>query len=106
VCRLISEPNALLRAISTKRKLKKIKKTFPDFKSDEQAEHFVDTADLSAYDFSQLNSVKFEFTNKDERINKRLPSALLAAVKLKAVAAGTHYQRFIRATLEKAVSGK
>ena len=51
-------------------------------------------------------SSMFEFTAKDERINMRLPSSLLVAVKAKAKAAGMPYQRFIRATLEKAVSGK
>lgn len=83
-----------------------MKKTFPDFKTDEEAEHFVDTADLSEYDMSGFVPFKFEFANKDERINMRLPSSLLLAVKAKAKVAGIPYQRFIRATLEKAVSGK
>jgi predicted DNA binding CopG/RHH family protein len=83
-----------------------MKKIFPDFKTDEEAEHFVDTADLSEYDMSGFVPFKFEFAAKDERINMRLPSSLLVAVKAKAKAAGMPYQRFIRATLEKAVSGK
>jgi predicted DNA binding CopG/RHH family protein len=83
-----------------------MKKTFPDFKTDEEAEHFVDTADLSEYDLSDFKPFKFEFTAKDERINMRLPSSLLKAVKAKAKEAGIPYQRFIRAVLEGAVGGK
>jgi predicted DNA binding CopG/RHH family protein len=83
-------------------------KKFPVLKTDEEAEHFIETADLSEYDFSgfvQFSS-KFEFAAKDERINMRLPSSLLGAVKAKAKEAGMPYQRFIRATLEKAVRGE
>jgi len=83
-----------------------MKKTLPDFKTDEEAELFVETADLSEYDFSGFKRVKFEFTSKDERVNMRLPSALLAAVKEKAKAAGMPYQRYIRAVLEDAVNKK
>jgi predicted DNA binding CopG/RHH family protein len=83
-----------------------MKKTFPNFKSDEEAERFVDAADLSEYDFSDFKPAKFEFSAKDERINMRLPAALLKAVQAKAKAAGMPYQRFIRATLEKEVAGK
>ena len=39
-------------------------------------------------------------------MNMRLPSALLKAVRAKAEAQGMPYQRFIRAALEQAVSGK
>ncbi len=77
----------------------------PILRTDEEAEAFLDQ-DLSDLDFSQFKAVKFEFTAKDERINMRLPSSLLAAVKAKAKAAGMPYQRFIRAVLEGAVNGK
>jgi predicted DNA binding CopG/RHH family protein len=77
----------------------------PVMTTDAEAEAFLDQ-DLSDLDFSQFKSAQFEFTAKDERINMRLPSSLLGAVKAKAKAAGMPYQRFIRATLEKAVSGK
>ena len=80
-------------------------KQVPILRTDEEAEAFLDQ-DLSDLDFSQFKSVKFEFAAKDERINMRLPSSLLGAVKAKAKEAGIPYQRFIRATLEKAVSGK
>jgi len=83
-----------------------MKRKFPDFKSDAEAEAFVDTADLSAYDFSQFKTVQFEFQAKTERVNMRLPADLLKAVRSKAEAEGMPYQRFIRATLEKAVTGR
>ena len=77
----------------------------PVLRTDEEAEAFLEQ-DLSDLDFSQFKPVKFEFAAKDERINMRLPSSLLVAVKAKAKAAGMPYQRFIRAALEKVVSGK
>ncbi len=83
-----------------------MKKTFPIFKTDEEAELFVDAADLSEYDFSQFKPVKFEFAAKDQRLNMRLPLSLLEAVKKKAKAEGLPYQKYIRATLEKAVGEK
>ena len=81
-------------------------KKLPILKTDREAEDFVDNADLSEYDLSGFKPFKFEFAAKDERINMRLPAALLQAVKKKAKAEGLPYQRFIRATLEKAVAGK
>jgi predicted DNA binding CopG/RHH family protein len=81
-----------------------MKKQFPDFKTDAEAEAFVESADLSEYDFSQFKPVQFEFQAKTERVNMRLPAELLKAVQAKAKAEGMPYQRFIRATLEKAVT--
>jgi predicted DNA binding CopG/RHH family protein len=80
-------------------------KKFPILKTDEEAEAFLEQ-DLSEYDFSQFKPVKFEFLPKEERVNMRLPAALLKAVREKAEAAGMPYQRFIRAALERAVRGK
>jgi predicted DNA binding CopG/RHH family protein len=80
-------------------------KKVPILKTDEEAEAFLDQ-DLSDLDFSQFKPVRFEFQAKTERINMRLPAELLKAVQAKAKAEGMPYQRFIRATLEKAVAGK
>ena len=41
-------------------------KPFPVFKTDEEAEKFVDEADLSEYDFSQFKPARFEFAKKSE----------------------------------------
>ena len=80
-----------------------MKKKLPSFDSDEAAERFVDTADLSEYDLSGIEMVRFEFQPKTERVNMRLPRPLLDAVKVAAERAGVPYQRFIRQALEAAV---
>ena len=80
-------------------------KTIPTFKSDEEAEAFIDTADLSDYDLSGFKPARFEFEAKDAQINMRLPTSLLRAVQEIAAAQGIPYQRFIRQTLEHAVAG-
>ncbi len=80
-------------------KLKKL----PHLMSDEAAEHFLDTADLSEYDLSDMKRVHFEFKNKDARVNMRLPASLLAEVKAAAAKAGMPYQRFIRQAVEGAL---
>lgn len=82
-----------------------MKKKIPAFESDEEAERFVETADLSEYDLSGARAVLFEFEKKAARINMRLPEPLLTAVKERAKARGIPYQRFIREVLEKAVAG-
>jgi len=78
-------------------------KKMPALRTDEEAEHFVETADLSEYDLSGFKPVHFEFAKKDERVNMCLPGDLLAAVKEKARMRGLPYQRFIREALERAV---
>jgi predicted DNA binding CopG/RHH family protein len=75
----------------------------PELASDEEAEAFVASADLTQFDLSDMQSVRFEFQPKSERINMRLPRSLLDAVKAKASEAGVPYQRFIRHALETAV---
>jgi predicted DNA binding CopG/RHH family protein len=80
-------------------KLKKL----PTFKSDLEAERFVDKADLSEYDLSGGEFVRFELKPKDKSVNLRLPGQLLEAVRKRAKRAGLPYQRFIRMALEEAV---
>jgi predicted DNA binding CopG/RHH family protein len=79
-----------------------MKKTIPTFKTDEEAERFVDTADLSEYDLSG-QFMKFELRPKDKTVSLRLPEALLNEVRLRAQRAGMPYQRFIRMAVERAV---
>ena len=81
-------------------------KPFPVFKSDEEAEKFVDEADLSDYDFSQFKPVHFEFEKKAAQLNMRVPQPLLDAVKDKAKARGIPYTRYIRELLEHDISGR
>ncbi len=77
-----------------------MKKPLPRLESDEDAENFVAHADLTDYDLSSVKLVTFEFQAKTERVNMRLPSALLKAVKESAEKAGIPYQRYIRQVLE------
>jgi predicted DNA binding CopG/RHH family protein len=79
-------------------------KKIPIFKTDEEAETFIDTADLSEYDLSGFKPAAFEFEAKDTQINMRLPASLLHAVRETAKERGIPYQRFIRQTLERAVA--
>jgi predicted DNA binding CopG/RHH family protein len=80
-----------------------MKKRLPRLDSDEAAAAFVAEADLSEYDLSRMEMVRFEFQPKTERVNMRLPRPLLDAVKASAAKAGMPYQRFIRQALEAAV---
>ena len=75
----------------------------PRLKTDDEAEEFL-AQDLSRLDFAQFKPVQFEFQAKDEQINMRVPGPLLAAVKARAKARGIPYTRFIRETLEQAVT--
>lgn len=83
-----------------------MKKKIPTFNTDEEAERFVETADLSEYDLSRAKPVQFEFEKKDARVNMRLPQSLVDALKEHAKQRGIPYQRFIRETLEHAVTRK
>ncbi|MFZ0659594.1 MAG: BrnA antitoxin family protein [Candidatus Binataceae bacterium] len=83
-----------------------MKKKLPSFKSDKEAEEFVDQADLTQYDLSGMRPMGFEFQPKSERVNMRLPRQLLEAVRASAARAGVPYQRFIRQALEDAVRRK
>ncbi len=78
-------------------------KKLPALKSDRAAERFVDQADLTQYDLSGGEFVRFEMKPKDKSVNLRLPGQLLDAVRLRAKRAGVPYQRFIRMALEQAV---
>ncbi|MBW0004623.1 MAG: BrnA antitoxin family protein [Hyphomicrobiales bacterium] len=80
-----------------------MKKPIPSFKTDEEAEDFVATADLSEYDLSGGRLMRFELRPKDKSVSLRLPEKLLTAVRSRARRAGIPYQRFIRMALEQAV---
>jgi predicted DNA binding CopG/RHH family protein len=78
-------------------------KKLPTLKSDEEAEDFVENADLTEYDLRAFRPIRFEFQKKEARVNMRLPVSLLEAVKQEAGRRGMPYQRFIRETIERAV---
>jgi predicted DNA binding CopG/RHH family protein len=83
-----------------------MKKRIPTFKTDKEAEDFVAAADLSEYDLSGGQLLRFEMKRKDKTVNLRLPEQLLNAVRKRAADAGMPYQRFIRMALERAVQGR
>jgi predicted DNA binding CopG/RHH family protein len=83
-----------------------LKKKIPAFKSDRAAAAFVDKADLSQYDLSGAQMVRFEMKRKDKSINLRLPKELYDAVRQRATRAGLPYQRFIRLALENAIAAQ
>ncbi len=85
---------------TSEKKLKKI----PPMRTDQEAEDFVSTADLTQYDLSGFRPARFEFEKKAARINMRLPQSLLDAVKARAEERGIPYQRYIREILEQAVA--
>ncbi len=85
---------------------KRRSKPIPRLRTDEDAERFVEEADLTEFDLSGFKPARFEFEKKSARVNMRLPRPLLDAVKARAKARGMPYQRFIREALERALSDK
>ena len=81
-----------------------MKKQFPTFKTDDEAEHFVETADLSQYDFSGFRRTTFEFEPKTKSVTMRLPGSLLDAVRARAEKQGMPYQKLIRIAIERLVA--
>ena len=81
-----------------------MKKKIPAFKSARAAAAFVDKADLSQYDLSGAQTVRFEMKRKDKSINLRLPEELYDAVRQRATHAGLPYKRFIRLENMKALA--
>ena len=75
---------------------KKDKKPLPVFKTDEEAERFVEEADLTDYDLSGGHTVRFEFSKKTAQLNMRLPEDQLTALKKAAKQQGIPYTRLVR----------
>ena len=76
-----------------------MKRKVPQMKSDREVESFIEQ-DLSDLDFSQFKPYRFEFENKDARVNMRLPKRQLDAVKAEAKRRGVPYQRLMRELLQ------
>jgi len=78
----------------------------PVFKTDKQAERFLEK-DLSEYIGAEnLAPFQFEFRPKRKSINLRISEELLAAIRTDAHRRGIPYQRYIRQTLETAVRNR
>lgn len=81
-----------------------MKKKREPLSNDAEAEEVAATADLTEYELSVARTVRFEFEAKSAKISTRLPESLLRAVKALAANHGAPYQRFIRETLERALT--
>jgi len=90
---------------------RKTLKPFPVFKTDKEAEDFVDNADLTEYDFSdfKIRSMESVIANfeknlerqkKQKRMYMRLPEVLFGALKAKAQEMGMPYSKYVRTVLE------
>ncbi|WP_396583968.1 CopG family antitoxin [Bartonella grahamii] len=76
-------------------------KQMPVLKTDEEAENFVDTADLTDYDLTGFKPVHFEFLPKEASMNIRLPQALMKALKEKAKNQAIPYTRYVLHLIER-----
>lgn len=81
-----------------------MKRKWPVLTSDEDAERFVEEADLTEYDFSQVVPVSYEFERKAAALNMRIPQSLLDAVKAKAAAKGMPFTRYVRLLIEQDIA--
>ncbi len=75
-------------------------KKFPASESDDEADAWLQAADLTEYDLSEMKKVRFELARKDASISLRLPAALLATLKAEAAKANLPPQRLIRMLME------
>ncbi|GJL66976.1 MAG: hypothetical protein NPIRA05_19470 [Nitrospirales bacterium] len=81
-----------------------MKKKVPTFKSDKEAEEFLEQ-DLTDYiDPSNAQRVTFEFLPKTEKVNLRFPPELLSEVRKKASKQGISYQKYIRRAVEESLT--
>jgi predicted DNA binding CopG/RHH family protein len=78
--------------MQTTKSLKKLPVLF----TDEDAERFVDQADLTDYDLSGFKPMRFEFAKKDARLELRLPPDQLLALKAAAQKMGIPHTRLVR----------
>jgi predicted DNA binding CopG/RHH family protein len=81
-------------------------KKFPDLKSDDEADRWLQRADLTDYDLTEMRKVRFELARKDASISLRLPAALLATLRAEAAKANMPTQRLIRMLIEAQLAQK
>lgn len=79
------------------------RKKLPDFATDEEAEDFVASADLTTYDLSGFVVAPLSFAADETRSSVSLPSSLVDQVRLKAEREGISADQFIRRALERAI---
>ncbi len=85
-------------------KNKKKLKNLPPLKTDQEAERFVDEADLSQFDLSGFKSMNFELEKKDVNISIRFSQGQLRQVRAEAEKRNVPYQRFIRQLIQRGLT--
>jgi predicted DNA binding CopG/RHH family protein len=81
-----------------------MKKKVPHFKTDEEAEAFLER-DLTDYlHAGNFKPMHFEIRPKEKSINLRISEDLLAVVRENAKREGVPYQRYIRHLIERGVT--
>ena len=80
------------------------KKPWPTLPTDEVAEAFVESADLSEYDWAAAEPVSYEREEKDARVTVRMPQRQLDALKKEAERRGIRYQRLMREYVERGLN--
>ena len=77
-----------------------MKKKVPRFKTDQEAEQFLER-DLTDYlNLKQFTPITFELLPKTRQVNLRFSEPLLNAVRQRAAQEGISYQKFIRRAVE------
>ena len=76
-------------------------KPWPSLRSDEEAERFVEDADLSEYDWSTAVPMNYEVEDKTARVTMRMPESQLAHIRAEAAKRGVKYQKFMRDLMER-----
>ena len=83
-----------------------MKKRVPRFKTDQQAEQFLER-DLTDYlNLKNFTPVTFELLPKTKQVNLRFSEPLLNAVRQRATQEGISYQKFIRRAVEGSLKKK
>lgn len=79
-------------------------KQLPSFATDEEAEEFVDTADLSEYDLSGFVPLDVFLSQPDGETYVLVPKELAEAVRAKAAELGIPFSRLVREALEQSLA--
>jgi predicted DNA binding CopG/RHH family protein len=81
-------------------------KPMPHHFTDEDADRFLEEADLSEYDLSGFKPMNFEFSKKEARLEVRIPETQLAALKTIAKREGIPHSRLVRQFIAEGLSKK
>ena len=79
------------------------RKSWPSLTTDEEAERFVAEADLTDYDWSVAELVRFEFVGDNDHVDLKMPKAKIDAVDDAARKRGVSRDDFIRQAIDKAL---